>query len=100
MTDDYELPAFEALLAGTMALMTGYAQASQADLDPAMRLAMSRRITEHLATLGRRREASPCLRTVLDRLAGCWQEVTCCTANSRPASETAKTAPSPTRTLH
>lgn len=100
MTDDYELPAFEALLAGTMALMTGYAQASQADLDPAMRLAMSRRITEHLATLGRRREASPCLRTVLDRLAGCWQQVAGCTADSRPAIEAAQISSLPARTLH
>jgi hypothetical protein len=100
MTDDHQPPAFEALLAGTLALMTGYAQAMQADLDPGVRLAMSRRIAEHLARLCRRHEASPGLRTVLGRLAGCWSDVTCCTAHSRPPAATVADPPAPARTLH
>jgi hypothetical protein len=83
-----------------MALMTGYAQAMQADLDPDVRLTMSRRIVEHLATMRQCGEVSPRLRAVLDRLAGCWHDVSQCTARSRPSTAAVADLPAPARTLH
>lgn len=85
MIEEFELPTFEALLAGTLALMTSYAQAAQAELDPAGRLAASRRIAENLALLRERPEASALLKRLLERLHSCWLQMTRCTAASGPA---------------
>lgn len=88
MIEEFELPAFEALLAGTLALMTGYAQAAQAEVDPSGRLAASRRIAENLAQMLERPESSAPLRRLLVRLAACWQQVAHCTAVSAPPDAT------------
>lgn len=85
MIEEFELPTFEALLAGTLALMTGYAQAAQAELDPAGRLAASRRIAENLALLRERPEASALFKRLFERLSSCWLQMTHCTAASAPA---------------
>lgn len=82
MTEEYELPTFEALLAGTLALMTGYAQAAQAEVDPSGRLAANRRIAENLALLHARPETSATLRRLLDRLAASWRQMARCTEQS------------------
>lgn len=84
MIEEFEPPTFEALLAGTLALMTGHAQAAQAELDPAGRLAASRRIAENLALLRERPEASALLKRLLDRLTASWWQMACCTALSAP----------------
>ena len=84
MTEEYELPTYEALLAATLALMTSYAQAAQAEIEPAGRLAAGLRIAENLTTLCERPEASPTLRRLMTRLAGNWWQMTCCTAQSAP----------------
>jgi len=40
-TEEHELPSIEAVLAGTLALLTGYSHALQAGLDPAQRLLLA-----------------------------------------------------------
>src|SRR5688572_19462978 len=42
--EEFDLPCGEAVLAGTLAMMTGYSQALQAEHDPAQRLVISLRI--------------------------------------------------------
>lgn len=89
MTEEFELPTFEALVAGTLALMTCYAQAAQAEVDPSGRLAANRRIAENLALLQARPETSATLRRLLDRLAANWRQMARCTeqsASPRPAA--------------
>ena len=41
--EEHELPCIEAVLAGTLALMTGYSQALQAELGPQQRVSMGKR---------------------------------------------------------
>ena len=50
-TEEHELPCLEAVLAGTLALMTGYSQAMQAELDPGQRLHLGQKIGDNLALL-------------------------------------------------
>ena len=50
-TEEHELPSIEAVLAGTLALMTGYSQALQAEHDPAQRLRMGGKIGDNLSLL-------------------------------------------------
>ena len=42
--EEHELPCLEAVLAGTLALMTGYSQALQAELHPRQRIQMGEKI--------------------------------------------------------
>jgi hypothetical protein len=76
---ELELPALEAVLAGTLALMTGYGQALQADLHPGHRLAMGAKVARNLGMLADDPRFSDNFRTVLARLGGRWQWMTCCT---------------------
>jgi len=68
-SEEYELPAVEAVLAGTLALMTGYAQARCA----VQRRAMVARIASNLALLGNRRHLSTQFRCAVSRLRSHWE---------------------------
>ena len=82
--EEYELPCTEALLAGTLALMTGYSQALQAERDPARRLAMSLRIAHNLQHVALQPGLSAPFRALGGRLATLWQQMAWCTAEARP----------------
>ena len=49
--EEHELHSVEAVLAGTLALMTGYSQALQAELDPQGRIGMGEKVASNLGLL-------------------------------------------------
>jgi hypothetical protein len=67
--EEYQLPCAEALLAGTLALMTGHAQACCDD----HRRLMARKIAVHLAQLAEHPILSPQFRAALWNLRTHWQ---------------------------
>ena len=67
-TPDTDVACAEALLAGTLALMTGHAQACC----DSHREAMARKIVVRLPCLGRQPGFTPHFRTMLANLHGCW----------------------------
>ena len=67
-TEDYVMPCAEAMLAGTLALMTGYAQSAQAQHAGLM----ARKIVSNLFFLSRHPALSPEFRRVVERLHGAW----------------------------
>ena len=79
-TEEHELPSIEAVLAGTLALMTGYSQALQAEHDPAQRLRMGEKIGTNLSLLVDHPLLSLGFRQVLLGLQGRWQAMSECTA--------------------
>jgi|GEM_PF-1352147 len=81
-TEEHELPSIEAVLAGTLALMTGYSQALQAELDPAQRLRMGAKIGDNLALLMDHPMLSLGFRQVMCGLRGRWQAMSECTAQA------------------
>lgn len=68
---EYLMPAAEALLAASMALMTGHAQ-SRCD---SQQEALAQRIVDHLRQLGRCTDLSPTFRPVLRDLLQHWQRL-------------------------
>jgi hypothetical protein len=78
--EEHELPCHEAVLAGTLALMTGYSQALQAALDPQHWLRMGAKIGVSL--LADHPYLSPGYRQVLQRLQGRWQAIGECTTQA------------------
>lgn len=68
--EEYELPSLDALVAGTLALMTGYAQAPAAD---AHRPLMARKLVSNLFFLSEHPQLSPPMRCLLARLRTRWQ---------------------------
>ncbi len=81
-TEEHELPCIEAVLAGTLALMTGYSQALQAELGPAQRLRMGVKIGDNLALLMDHPLLSLGFRQVVYGLRGRWQAMSDCTAQA------------------
>lgn len=81
-TEEHELPCIEAVLAGTLALMTGYSQALQAELDPAQRLCMGAKIGENLALLMDHPMLSLGFRQVAYGLRERWRAMSDCTAQA------------------
>jgi hypothetical protein len=82
ITEEHELPSIEAVLAGTMALMTGYGQASQAELDPSLRLRMGLKVIDNLELLIDHPQLSRGFREVLSGLQARWQAMSRCTEES------------------
>ena len=82
--EEHELPSVEAVLAGTLALMTGYSQALQAELDPQARLRMGVKIGCNLALLADHPQLSTGFREVLLGLQQRWQSMSECTARAAP----------------
>ena len=68
--EEYSMPCMEALLAGTLALMTGYAQACC----DTHREAMARKIVTNLEALVQAQALSPHFRTMLWNLQARWQQ--------------------------
>jgi hypothetical protein len=80
--EEYELPSSEAVLAGTLALMTGYSQALQAERDPAQRLAISLRVAHNLERLTDQAALSEPFRALSGKLALLWRQMARCTADA------------------
>ena len=95
--EEIELPRVEALLAGTLALMTGYSQALQADLHPEHRLLMGAKIGSHLASLGEHPLLSENFRRILAGLRQRWLLMGACTAESAPTAACAGIGSTPMR---
>lgn len=69
--EEYTLPTVEALLAGTLALLTGYAQSTP---DGAHRAAMARKAAAHLGSLAAHPQLSAPMRAMLANLRQRWQQ--------------------------
>lgn len=68
--EEYTLPCVEALLAGTMALMTGYAQSAR---DCTHRPHMARKLVANLVCLSSHPQLSSAMRTLLGNLRTRWE---------------------------
>lgn len=68
-SEEFDLPAVEAVLAGTLALMTGHAEASSAD----ERRRMQARIAENMALLEAHPQLSMAFRCAVGKLRCHWQ---------------------------
>lgn len=94
-TEEHELPSIEAVLAGRLALMTGYSQALQAVLHPQQRLAMGAKIGANLALLVDHPQLSLGFRQVLLGLRERWQAMRECTLQAARDCAFAGTEPLP-----
>lgn len=92
LTEEHELPSVEAVLAGTLALMTGYAQALQAELHPEQRLLMGAKIGRNLELLATHGAMSEPFQRIALGLRARWQLMSACTAQSAPCGCAAGTA--------
>lgn len=68
--EEYTLPSVEALLAGTLALMTGYAQSAP---ECSHRAVMAAKLVSHLFCLSGHPQLSPPMQTMLANLCTRWQ---------------------------
>lgn len=68
--ESYTLPAVEALMAGTLALLTGYAQSAA---DCQHRRPMARKLVDNLQLLGQHPQLSAPMRILLGNLRTRWQ---------------------------
>ena len=68
--EEYTLPNVEALLAGTLALMTGYAQSAP---DCPHRVCMADKLVSHLLCLSTHPQLSPQMQAMLANLRTRWQ---------------------------
>lgn len=69
--EEYLLPCAEALLAGTLALMSAYAQGSPTGHG---RPLMAAQVVSNLIRLSHHPAFTPTMHTVLNRLCGSWQQ--------------------------
>lgn len=83
--EEHELPTVEAVLAGTLALMTGYSQALLAEQHPEHRVLMGRKIGNNLALLAEHPQLSAAFQTVLGGLRRRWTLMAGCTAEAAPS---------------
>lgn len=91
-TEEHELPCLEAVLAGTLALMTGYSQALQAELHPQHRVCMGAKIGANLALLADHPMLSAGFREVLAGLQQRWHTMRECTVDAARDCEIAAAA--------
>lgn len=68
--EEYTLPRVEALLAGTLALMTGYAQSAR---ECPHRPLMARKLVSNLCQLSAHPQLSPPMQVMLGKLRTRWQ---------------------------
>ena len=92
-TEEHELPSIEAVLAGTLALMTGYSQALQAELDPQHRVKMGLKIGDNLSLLVDHPQLSLGFRQVLLGLQGRWHAMGECTVQAAQDGDCASAEP-------
>lgn len=88
LNDEFALPSLEAVLAGTLALMTGYSQALQADSSPGPRVMMGVKIGRNLDLLSDHPGVTDAFRRVLTGLRQRWMQMSACTELSAPAPTT------------
>jgi hypothetical protein len=94
LSEDHHMPYLEAVLAGTLALMTGYSQYLQAETHPAHRLGMGEKITANLALLAEHPDLSADCRSVLAALCDRWAVMAHCTTDAaEPEHLVAEVAP-------
>ncbi len=93
--EEHELPSVEAVLAGTLALMTGYSQALQAELDPQHRVKMGLKIGDNLSMLVDHPQLSLGFRQVLLGLQGRWHAMSECSAQAAQDCECDCASPLP-----
>jgi len=91
--EEHELPCIEAVLAGTLALMTGYSQALQAELHPRQRVLMGEKIGDNLTLLLQHPQLSLGFRHVLLGLHRRWQAMDACTRDAACEFEAADAFP-------
>lgn len=91
--EEHELPSVEAVLAGTLALMTGYSQALQAELDPNGRVAMGDKIGANLGLLLDHPQLSLGFRQVLSGLQQRWLQIGECTRSAAAGCRAAHGTP-------
>lgn len=91
LAEEHHMPAVEAMLAGTLALMTGYSQLLQAASNPAHRLSMGEKITHNLALLAAHPKLSPDCRCVLWQLHERWAVMSNCTVEAAGACQSTET---------
>lgn len=72
LDEEYEMPSVDALLAGTLALMTGYAQAGVNDRH---RPLLARKLVSNLFFLSEHPQVSPPMRCMLANLRTRWRQV-------------------------
>lgn len=84
--EEHELPSVEAVLAGTLALMTGYGQALQADLHPQQRIAMGVKIVTNLDLLAEHPALSESFQRIALGLRARWRLMSDCTAQAAPTA--------------
>ena len=84
IVEEHELASVEAVLAGTLALMTGYSQALQADLHPEQRLHMGAKIGASLALLAEHPALSETFQRIVLGLRARWRLMSECTAQASP----------------
>ena len=80
--EEHELHSVEAVLAGTLALMTGYSQALQAELDPQGRIGMGEKVASNLGLLLDHPQLSLGFRQVLFGLQQRWVAMSECTRSA------------------
>lgn len=91
--EEYTLPTVEALMAGTLALMTGYAQAAA---EGPQRPLMARKLVSNLFFLAEHPLVSPPMRCMLSKLRTRWQlEAEQCVARAAPCEATPLWHPAP-----
>lgn len=95
LTEDHELPAVEAVLAGTLALMTGYSQALQAELHPQQRMLMGRKIGTNLVLLADHPALTEPFQRILLGLSARWQAMCDCTEGAALSADAADAVRSP-----
>lgn len=84
--EEYDLPGVEAMLACTLALMTGYSQSLQAAQHPEQRVLMGSKIGRHMGLLADHPQLSEAFRQVAQGLQQRWVLMTACTVESEPMS--------------
>jgi hypothetical protein len=92
-TEEHTLPQVEALLAGTLALMTGYSQALLAAQQPEHRVLMGRKIGNNLQLLAEHPLLSTPFQTMLTSLKHRWSQMAACTAEAALDIEALNVAP-------
>jgi hypothetical protein len=85
LVEEHHMPGVEAMLAGTLALMTGYSQYLQAASDPAHRAGMGEKIAHNLALLAGHPQLSGDCRCVLWHLHERWAVMAGCTRDAGAA---------------
>ncbi len=85
--EEHLLPPIEALLAGTLALMTGYSQYLQAEANPSHRIRMGEKISQNLTVLAEHPLLSTGCRCVLGQLQQRWAGMANCTLLAGSGSE-------------